>query len=300
MWYDMIDVGDSMDFEERLYEIIMRQSRIKRLQYLRKHGPESEMEQYPRTVYEENLKYPTKRTITGFNKRMNCGGYALEIDGCLFPNGDTLEGYVSSLLERYKFIRLLGDRPLQDDEYLVFYRFFEYEENNGRNNGHHFIKVNDDGLVVEKCGSEQLRIFEGWDERFEDSPEVTFAVKKEHDNEIDSELDMWFNWIEIKKGLDFEGSIYQAILQKSNQFDYHGHTFRLKKSSEEELFITDEKGEIVAEVLVEGKDIAVGIKEGKEEYVENYSGPVKPIIENGKLVNLDEFKRGKDEPEMEL
>lgn len=295
MWYDMIDVGDSMDFEERLYKIIMRQSRIKRLQFLRKHGPESEMEPYPKAIYEKKLKSPTKRTITGFNKRMNCGGYALEIDGCLFPNGDTLGGYVSSLLKRYKFIRLLGDKPLQDDEYLVFYRFLEYERNKGRNNGHHFIKVNDDGLVVEKFGSEPIRIFKGWNEKYKDSPEVAFAVKKEHDNEIDSDLDMWFNWIEIKKGLDFEGSIYQAILQRNNQFEYHGHNFRLKKSSEDELFITDEKGEIVAEVLVEGKDIAVGIKEGKEEYVENYSGPVKPIIENGRLVNLAEFKMVREE-----
>lgn len=289
-----------MDFEERLYKIIMRQSRIKRLQYLRKHGPEDKMKPYPKSVYEENFKSPTKRTITGFNRRMNCGGYALEIDGCLFPNGDTLGGYVSSLLERYKFIRLLGDKPLQDDEYLVFYRFFEYEKNKGRNNGHHFIKVNDDGLVVEKSGSEHLRIFEGWDERYDDSPEVAFAVKKEHDNEIDNDLDMWFNWIDIKKGLDFEGSIYQSILNKSNQFEYHGHKFNLKKSAEEELFVTDEKGEIVAEVLVEGEDIAVGIKEGKEDYVENFSGPVKPIIENGRLVNLDEFKKGKGEQEIEL
>ena len=296
----MIEIGDSMDFEEKLYKIIMRQSRIKRFQYLMKHGSESEMQPYDKAVYEKNYKSPTKRTITGFNKRMNCGGYALEIDGCLFPNGDTLDGYVSSLLERYKFIRLLGNEPLQNDEYLVFYRFFEYEENNGRNNGHHFIKVNDDGLVVEKCGSEPPRIFEGWDERFKDSPEVAFAVKKEHDNEIDSEIDMWFNWVEIKEGLDFEGSIYQAILQKNNQFEYHGHNFRLKKSSEDEIFITDEKGEIVAEVLVEGEDIAVGIKEGKEGYVENYAGPVKPIIENGRLVNLAEFKKGKDEQEIEL
>lgn len=296
----MIEIGDSMDFEEKLYKIIMRQSRIKRFQYLMKHGSESEMQPYDKAVYEKNYKSPTKRTITGFNKRMNCGGYALEIDGCLFPNGDTLDGYVSSLLERYKFIRLLGNEPLQNDEYLVFYRFFEYEENNGRNNGHHFIKVNDDGLVVEKCGSEPPRIFEGWDERFKDSPEVAFAVKKEHDNEIDSEIDMWFNWIEIKEGLDFEGSIYQAILQKNNQFEYHGHKFRLKKSSEDEIFITDEKGEIVAEVLVEGEDIAVGIKEGKEGYVENYAGPVKPIIENGRLVNLAEFKKGKGEQEIEL
>lgn len=289
-----------MDFEEKLYKIIMRQSRIKRLQHLRKYGPENKMEPYPKSVYEENFKFPTKRTITGFNRRMNCGGYALEIDGCLFPNGDTLGGYVSSLLERYKFIRLLGDKPLQDDEYLVFYRFFEYEKNKGKNNGHHFIKVNEDGLVVEKCGSEQLRIFEGWDERFEDSPEVAFAVKKEHDNEIDNELDMWFNWIDIKKGLDFEGSIYKSILNKSNQFEYHEHIFRLKKSTEEEIFVTDEKGEIVADVLVEGEDIAVGIREGKEDFVENYSGPVKPIIENGKLVNLEEFKKARNQEEREI
>ena len=286
-----------MDFEERLYKLIMRKSRIKRFQYLRKYGPESEMELYPKMIYEDNYKFPTKRTITGFNKRMNCAGYALEIDGCLFPNGDTLGGYVSSLLERYKFIRLLGNKPLQDDEYLVFYRLFEYEKNKGRNNGHHFIKVNDDGLVVEKCGSNSLRIFEGWDERYKDSPEVAFAVKKEHDNEIDNDLDFWFNWIQIEKGLDFEGSIYQSVLKKSNQFEYHGHTFRLKKSTEDELFITSENGEIVADVLVEGEDILVEIRKGKEEYVENFSGPVKPIIRDGKLVNLDEFKRTRADQE---
>lgn len=106
---------------------------------------------------------------------------------------------------------------------------------------------------------------------------------------------MYRVYLNVINLLDFEGSIYQSILKKSNQFEYHGHSFRLKKSTEEELFVIDEKGEVVAEVLVEGEDIAVGIKEEKEEYVENYSGPVKPIIENGRLINLDEFKRIREE-----
>ncbi|MBR3162568.1 MAG: hypothetical protein IKF17_00495 [Clostridia bacterium] len=283
-----------MDFEEKLYKIIRNKGRVKRLIFINKHGPISEMKPYPKSVYEETFEDITQYTIKGFNKRMNCGGYALEIDGCFFPNGDSLSGYVSAILDKYKFVRLLGDQPLEDDEYLVFYRFYDYVENKGKNNGHHFIKVNDDGLVVEKCGSESVRIFEGWNERFEDSPEVAFAVKKDHDNEIDNELDFWFNWITIDRGLDFEGSVLQSILKRSNQFEYHCHEYSLKKSAEDELYVVNNDGQIVADVLVEGEDIAVGIREGKEEYVENFSGPVKPVIENGRLVNFNEFKKARE------
>lgn len=289
-----------MDFEERLYKIARRKAEVQRRRFIRKYGPVDKMERFPRAIYERNHVDVSKATIDNLNKRMNCGGYALEIDGCFFPNGDSLSGYVSTILERYSFVRLLGEIPLQDDEYLVFYRFIDYEEKKGQNNGHHFIKVNDDGLVVEKFGCETPQIFKGWHERYEDSPEVVFAVKKDHDNEIDNDIDGGFNWLRIDKGLNFEGSILQSILKKSNKFEYHGHSFRLKKSAEEELFVTDEKGEIVAEVLVEGEDIAVGIKDGKEEYIENFSGPVKPIIENGRLVNLDEFKRKREEQDREI
>ena len=280
-----------MGFEDRLFEIVRKKADIKRRRFILKHGSSIKEDQFLRNAYREIYEPVTKNAIRGFTKRINCGGYALEIDGCFFPNGDTLSGYVSAILDRYKFIRLLGDTPLQDDEYLVFYRFQDCEGKNDRNDGHHFIKVNDDGLVVEKCGAEVPQIFEGWHYSYEESPEVTFAVKKSHNSEFDYELEGLFHWLEIEKGLDFEGSVLRSILQKSNEFEYHNHSFRLKKSTEEELFVTDDKGEIVADVLVEGEDIVVEIREGKEEYVENFSGPIKPIIENGRLVNLDEFKR---------
>lgn len=282
-----------MDFEEKLYQIARRKAEVQRRRFIRKHGPVDKMDKFPRAIYERNLANVSKATIENLNKRMNCGGYALEIDGGFLPNGDSLSGYVSAILDRYSFVRLLGDTPLQDDEYLVFYRYIDYEKNNGQNKGHHFIKVNDDGLVVEKFGSETPQIFKGWDERYANSPEVTFAVKKDHDNEINNDIDSGFNWLRLHKGLDFEGSALQSILKKSNQFEYHGHKFNLKKTAEKELFVTDEKGVVVAEVRVEGENIAVGIREGKEDYVENFSGPVKPIIENGRLVNLDEFKKEK-------
>ena len=288
-----------MDFEEAIYQSLRRKEEVLRRRFIRKYGNINQMRPYARAVFEKKHGNTTKSTIKGINKRINCGGYALEIDGVFLPNEDSLSGYVSNILEHYDFIRLLGDEPLHDDEYLVFYRFFKYSENDGNNKGHHFIKVNSDGLVVEKCGNEPVRIFEGWDERYNESPEVAFAVRKDHDFEIGNVLDSDSNIIRLEKGLDFEGSIFKAILQKNNQVNYHGHSFRLKKSSNEELFVISETGSIVAEVVIDGEDTKVVITEGQEDYIENFSGFVKPIIRNGRLINIDEFRRVKENSELE-
>ena len=288
-----------MEFEEAIYQALRRKEEVLKRRFIRKYGNLNQMRPYTRAVYEKKHGNTTKSTIKGVNKRINCGGYALEIDGVFLPNEDSLSGYVSSILEHYDFIRLLGDEPLHDDEYLVFYRFFKYSENEGKNKGHHFIKVNSDGLVVEKCGSEPVRIFEGWDERFKESPEVAFAVRKNHDYEIENVLESDSNLIKLEKGLDFEGSIFKAILQRNNQLIYHGHSFRLKKSSNEELFVINENGDIVAEVIIDGENTKVLITKGKEDYVENFSGFVRPIIQNGRLINIDEFRNRKQNSELE-
>ena len=47
-----------------------------------------------------------------FNQRINCGGYALEIDSCIFLQGLSFDRAVSSLLEQLPFIRLLGNTEL--------------------------------------------------------------------------------------------------------------------------------------------------------------------------------------------
>ena len=289
-----------MDIEEKLMKIMLNRARKEKEKWWLEKGDNiEEWGDFDKSYYEHCIKDVTRVALTNANQRINCGGYALKFDGCLFPNGDTFAGYVSSLLDRYDFIRLLGDKPLQDDEYLVFYRISEFEENNEKNEGHHFVRVDSDGLVVDKCGGLTPRIFPGWNERYIDSPEAVFAVKKEHDDLFEKTGILRGESSFLDKGLDFEGAVSKAISEENNIFEYHCHTFKLKKSTDEDIFVTKEDGEIVAEVLTDGVDIAVGIKEGKEDYVENYSGPVKPIIENGRLVNLDEFRKPKEEQEIE-
>lgn len=288
-----------MDLEEKIMKLMLNKMQKQKDRWIKEHGPIEDLNDFDKAYYEECIKDVNANAIKLGSQRINCGGYALKIDGCLFPNGDTFAGYISGLLERYDFIRLLGDTPLQDDEYLVFYRISEYEENGGKNEGHHFIRVDDDGLVVDKCGGEAPRIFPGWGNLYENSPEAVFAVKKDHDDLFEKTGVLRGESGFIEKGLDFEGAVSKAISEESNIFEYHCHTFKLKKSTDEDIFVINEEGEIIAEVLTDGVEIAVGIKEEKEEYVENYSGPVKPIIKNGRLVNLDEFKKAKEEQDIE-
>ena len=110
-----------------------------------------------------------------FNESINCGGYALKIDKCIYPTyQDSFDKSVSSILDRFSFVRLLGDKKIKDDEYLVIYRAPE-----GKNKGHHFIRVDSDGLISEKDGSGPVRKFENWGS-LENAKETIFAVKKEH------------------------------------------------------------------------------------------------------------------------
>lgn len=187
---------------------------------------------------------------------------------------------MSSILEKFSFVRLLGDKPLEDDEYLVIYRVPK-----GKNTGHHFIRVDSDAIVREKDGNGEPRIFENWG-NLEDGMEALFAVKKEHKMfEYNSEEVNYNN-----KGLDFEESVTKAIREKQNMFSYHNHSFCLKKSKQDEVFVTTIDGQIVAYVVVDENDCLVEIIESKKRYVENTSGAIILIICNGKLINFDQFK----------
>lgn len=46
------------------------------------------------------------RVEENFNNCINCGGYALEIDTCLFPGKNDFERSVSSILDLFPFVRL--------------------------------------------------------------------------------------------------------------------------------------------------------------------------------------------------
>ncbi len=227
-----------------------------------------------------------------FNQDINCGGYALKIDQCVFPTyQDNLDQTVSSVLEKFPFVRLLGDRGLGDDEYLVLYR-----ATHGKSYGHHFVRVDSDGMVREKHENGEPMIFKDW-ENLEDEPEVMFAVKKEH-KMFGYELgDVNYN----NHGMDFEESTALSIKEKRNTFSYHGREYRLKKGPDvpDGIVVVGEDGEKVAWVFADEDDCLVDILEDKKAYVNNYSNGVVPIIKNGRLVNHDAFKKNKQKEEEE-
>ncbi len=293
-----------MDFEELLYKRMRSRSIEDRNHYLERLKSAKESNNYDELsileYYESMYEDVTKRTIQGFNQQINCGGWALEIDMCLYPTTQKFDNYVSGILNTFDFVRLLGDEPLHEDEYLVLYRFFEYNDNNGRNHGHHFIKINRDGLVDEKCGGDTPRVFSEWDEGFNDSPEAVFAVKKDHDYLFDISFSEYSKLSKsISQGLDFDETAANAIRTKNNSFGYHCRNYRLKKSSDGQVFILNPEGEIIADVLIDGDEVVSVVRAGKEEYVENLE-PVKPIIKNGKLVNFKAFEQIKAEEEIEI
>ena len=109
-----------------------------------------------------------------FNDQINCGGYALKIDTCVFPpNQRGFDGKLASLLEKFPFIRLMDEGKIGSDEYLVIYRADDKM-------GHHFARVESDGTVKEKSGNNPPQTFEGWG-NLTDADEAVFAVKKEHE-----------------------------------------------------------------------------------------------------------------------
>lgn len=230
-----------------------------------------------------------------FNQRINCGGYALRIDQCIFPTYQSnINESISTILERFPFVRLLGNTKLQEDEYLVIYRAPE-----GKNTGHHFIRVDSDGMVREKDGNGEPRIFNGWNESLKDAKETLFAVKKEHKM---FDYDYITNYDDIK-GLDFEGSFEQAIRNRQNSFSYHNQKYFLKKTSQEDIVVINEAGDIVADGLQVNNEFTVEVREDEREYVDNISRCAKPVIINGKLINISQYRdesRKKSEDSLQI
>lgn len=223
-----------------------------------------------------------KSALYLFKDRINCGGYALKIDQCVFPTYQSnINQSISTLLERFPFVRLLGDTKLQEDEYLVIYRAPE-----GKNTGHHFIRVDSDGTVREKDGNGEPRIFNGWSESLQDAKEALFAVKKEHKM---FGYDYRINHDNIA-GLDFEGCFGQAIRNRQNTFSYHNQKYFLKKTSEGDIVVVNKEGDIVADGFEANNESIVEVRADKREYVDNISRGAKPVIINGKLINISQYR----------
>ena len=212
-------------------------------------------------------KMISDRVEENFNFYINCGGYAFEVDTCIFPGKNDFDKSVSSILELFPFVRLVGDTQLQEDEYLVLYRCSK--------GGHHFIKQANDGTFLEKEGGNPPKNFEGWSEIFKNSPEAAFAVKKEHEMEYFDKYGSIV--IPRENSMNFEETIMHAIKNMQNTFEYHNHIYSLKKTDEEMIYVCS-NGKIVAQVLRDEKDYDIEIDEQSKRYISN----TKPsVMENG-------------------
>ena len=235
--------------------------------------------------FEEILKAKLKEKSndidieTLFNQRINCGGYALKVDACIFSKNGSFEKAVSSILDTFPFVRLLGDSNLQDDEYLVLYR-------KGENKGHHFIRIEDDGTVTEKFEANSPQKFNGWG-NLSDSPEAVFAVKKEHDINFPEGTII----IPKETSMDFEETVINAINNRQNSFAYHNHNYNLKKSNAGFIYIFS-SSTLIAKMLLDDKSFDIEIEPDKKDFVRNTKPSIPIVIENGVLQ--------KDTEELEL
>lgn len=230
---------------------------------------------------EEWQKRIEEEAEKGFNQRINCGGYALELDACVFNYSADFEKAVSELLDKIPFIRLLGDRKLSDDEYLVLWKVHE-------GGGQHFVKVQEDGTIMGKNGCAPVKLFKGWPESLKDCPEAVFAVKKEHDIHLYNE----FSYIDIngKSGKNFEETAQQAIQNQSNSFEYHNHSYYFKKDEAGNVYICSD-GRVIADAFIENGECLVDIAEGEKRYVSNTQPPVPLCIKDGKIQSSDDIEK---------
>lgn len=131
---------------------------------------------------------------------------------------------------------------------------------------------------MEKDESGEPRKFQNWGV-LEHAPEAVFAVKKEH-NIYYYEL-MGNIGIPTDNAMNFEQSIWQAVQNRNNTFEYHGHSYELKKSDDETIFICSQN-EIIAEMVTNGEEYDVEVREGKQAYISNVQPPNPIIIKDGK------------------
>lgn len=233
--------------------------------------------------YKKTIEYYTEKNdleglVHSMQQSQNCGGFALEIPICIWPVKQySFEEKVLRILELYPFVRLLSNSELKENEYIVKYR--------AEGCGHHFIKIKDDGIAVEKNASQLPQKFNSWD-NLENSPEAVFAViKQEYRDENTKNLpqcnrDMYLNmdayeyvengYIDImtkkaQKPITFEDKLINAYNTKNSSFIYNDKEFHLKidKKDTDLIYICDEFN-ILGTVCTDGETFLIDLEEDKK------------------------------------
>lgn len=153
-------------FEQRVMKDIVISERI-----TKKYISEEEKRLGPgRVISSERIKEQFEHDL---NFGMNCGGFALEIFGCLFTYTESLDDAVKSILETFPFVRLQDNDNLASNEYRVLYR---HEEGGC---AHHFVKE-ENGKLIEKIDSTPVQDFKEWPDSLKNAPEVILIVNRDH------------------------------------------------------------------------------------------------------------------------
>jgi len=281
-----------MDFQNRLI-IHLKEDILKRWQHEKDTNDRlnatclTEEEKFKTSTLEECAK-------SYFNMRINCGGYALEIDLCVFnDNTKNFEQNVSELLEKLPFIRLLGDTELTDDEYIVLYRA-------APECGHHFVKIKD-GKMTDKNGCGDVKEFTDWSS-LTNAPQAVFAVRKEHPivfKDYFSGKKSITLRINGETGKDFDDTVKDSILNKQNTFSYHNHDYSLKFNKETNQKLVYSNGRLIGEILEDGDETIVVINDEEKDYVSNTKSTNRTYLEVIKKYedktkakeNKDDFER---------
>ena len=261
---------DKVDYNKRRAEI--EQEKKDYLEYLDKIFPLKVSDsQYNRTLEDQ--------IDAEVNNSLNDGSYALEIDTVVLPFGySDINKSVSCILNNFPFVRLLGNTRLKSNEYLVLYK----SDKSG--NKHHFVKVDSDNNLLEKNNEFPVQYFEGWDESL-DSPTVVFAVKKKHKN-------FGYHFMDIKvypdNDLNFQETLAQALKYKNDFFTYRGRTF--KYSTNDDVIKIEYNGNHVANAFYEDDELIIESKPSNEKIINSLFPNEAPIIQDGKLMNIDSFR----------
>lgn len=242
--------------------------------------------------------YTAKDDLDGLVKYMsqlqNCGGYALEIPICIWPvNNYTFEEKVLRIMNLYPFVRLLSNSELKQNEYIVIYRAQE--------NGHHFIKLTDNGEAIEKDASNLPQKFNGW-KTLENAPEAVFAVvKQEYRDETIKKLpqcnrNMYLDndayeytegdYTEImtrkaEKPATFDRILMETYKNRKSTFTYNNKEFSLKvETGEKDLIYICNKDYILGTVCTDGETFLIELDEEKKDIIFGFEPSLPIKIDN--------------------
>lgn len=226
----------------------------------------------------------------------NCGGYALEIPVCIWPvKNYTFEEKVLRILDLYPFVRLLSTSELKENEYIVKYR--------AEKAGHHFIKVREDGEIIEKNESNLPQKFNGWG-TLENSPEAVFAVlKQECRSEAMKKLpqcnkNMFLDMdayeytedgytsimtTEAEKPATFERKLIDTYNNGNSSFSYNNKPFSLKvKKDDKDLIYICNENDILGTVCTDGETFIIELEDTKKNDIFGFQPASKILLKNQK------------------